>query len=193
MSDAKRFKVADLYHSCNQDTIVVNADQYDTAQSQLAALREELAEIKESLAYRGSLLGRTEHRLADAERRNADVTKERDFLLEQFREMSQAKPYAMVELSHGPYQRAPGVDPYKWFWWNGEARPIYKGALCDVVLSDGSIHFNVRPGFDWSGYGDIYVVAARHGPNLDGMEDVDRPAARIYAALNPNPEAASHE
>ena len=41
-------------------------------ESQLAALREELAEIKESTAYRGSLLGRTEQRLADAERRNAE-------------------------------------------------------------------------------------------------------------------------
>ncbi|MNF95871.1 hypothetical protein D3C84_786400 [compost metagenome] len=50
MSDAKRFKVADLYHSCNQDTIVVNADQYDAAQSQLAALRGELAKVIEDRA-----------------------------------------------------------------------------------------------------------------------------------------------
>lgn len=56
------------------------ADKLDTALSQLAALREELAEIKESLAYRGSLLNRTqqraevaEQRLADAERRNAEL------------------------------------------------------------------------------------------------------------------------
>lgn len=48
---------------------------YDAAQSELAALREELAEIKESLAYRGSLLNRTQQRAEAAEQRNATLTK----------------------------------------------------------------------------------------------------------------------
>lgn len=49
----------------------VYANDYDAAQVELAALREELAEIKESLAYRGSLLNRTQLRAEAAERRNA--------------------------------------------------------------------------------------------------------------------------
>lgn len=53
-------------------------------ESELAALREELAEIKESTAYRGSLLGRTEQRLADAERRNVDVERALSGLLFEF-------------------------------------------------------------------------------------------------------------
>lgn len=110
-----------------------------------------------------------------------DLTRERDFLLDQLREMAQAQPYANVDLTHGPYQRTPGLDTYKWFWWNGAARPIYKRALCDVVLSDGSIHFNVPPDFNWNDQDGLHVVAARHGPNLDFMEDVDRPAPKVYS------------
>jgi len=111
-----------------------------------------------------------------------ELTRERDFLLKQMREMALAQPFAMVDYVKGPHQRTPGLDTYKWFWWNSTARPIYKNALCDVVLSDGSIHFNVTPDFDWSGYGDLYVVMARHGANLDCMEPVDRPASVVYPA-----------
>lgn len=122
----------------------------------------------------------------DAFIRLADVTtltKERDFWMAQFREMAQGKPFAMVDYVNGPHQRTPELDTYKWFWWNSTARPIYKGALCDVVLSDGSIHFNVPPDFNWNDQWDKpYVVAARHGPNLDFMEDVDRPAPIVYEA-----------
>lgn len=60
------------YPEEGSSTLVEFESPEDAAQSELAALREELAEIKQSLSYRGSLLGRTEQRLADAERRNAD-------------------------------------------------------------------------------------------------------------------------
>ena len=46
---------------------------WNSAQSELSALREELAEIKESLAYRGSLLNRTQQRAEAAEQRNAEL------------------------------------------------------------------------------------------------------------------------
>jgi hypothetical protein len=57
------------------DSDCVLASDFDAAQSELTALREELAEIKESLAYRGSLLNRTRLRAEVAEQRNAELEK----------------------------------------------------------------------------------------------------------------------
>lgn len=197
------------------------ADARDAAQSELAALREELAKFDEGMralacslgagGYNAEtltadqlvgkvqlgidhLLGVHEKRLTAAEQRNAELTRERDFWMAQFREMAQAQPFAMVDYVSGPHQRTPELDTYKWFWWNSTARPIYKGALCDVVLSDGSIHFNVPPDFNWNDHWDKpYVVAARHGPNLDFMEIVDRPASIVYPGVAQPTESGASE
>lgn len=130
-----------------------------------------------------------QQRLTVQDQRVDELLAEREFLLKEMREMAQALPYAMVEWSNGPHEMTPELDTYKWFWWNGTSRPIYKNALCDVVLSDGSIHFNVPPEFDWSRERDPHVVMARTGPNLDFIEDIDRPAELSYPALNPTAEA----
>lgn len=67
MSEVKRYW-------CGSQHVL--ASDYDAAQSELAALREELAQIKESTAYRGSLLNRTQLRAEAAEQRNATLETE---------------------------------------------------------------------------------------------------------------------
>lgn len=64
MSEVKRYRAGDFVQ-----VQAVSAADYDAALSQLAALREELATVKKVAAGNMELL----ERLADAERRNADM------------------------------------------------------------------------------------------------------------------------
>jgi hypothetical protein len=150
---------------------------------ELAALREELdrrQKLWDQIAEDGRTSG---YRAIDAEHRNRELEKEKEFLLAELRKIAKAPTYMMVEEVNGGYTQTPGLDTYEWFRWNGEGRPIYKRALCDVILSDGSMHFNVSPhGLGWYGDSALYVIMARHGPNLDCMEEIDRPEPRIYPA-----------
>jgi hypothetical protein len=52
MSDVRVYCASDLYHSCQGNALVVRAEDYDAALSELSALREELASRNEVIAMK---------------------------------------------------------------------------------------------------------------------------------------------
>ncbi|WP_448647136.1 hypothetical protein [Pseudomonas mohnii] len=77
MSEVKRYEInwpMEEEYEHPQGRFVMASD-FDVAQSELAALREELAKCKAQLEHWHSLDMQREQRLADAERRNAVLTK----------------------------------------------------------------------------------------------------------------------
>lgn len=91
MSGVRVYCVSDLYHSMQPSAFVVRAEDYSATQSELAALREELSKTREAAKEELDGVKYTrrkfrqerddlQQRLADAERRNSELQKDKDRL-----------------------------------------------------------------------------------------------------------------